>query len=256
MREISIALMLGCCAAHGAELEAREWKDAAGTTVLHRFHAPASVEPGKSYPLVLFLHGAGERGADNTAQLKHGVLPILAGAEKIDQPCFLIAPQCPQGRWWAPINRETMRPSEPGQPNTLLDAVLALVAETAKTHPLDPLRIYVTGISMGGYATWDLLARAPDRFAAAVPVCGGGDPEMAKRFSSVPLWAFHGDADPVVPVRTTVEMTTALEKAGGKPKLTIYPGVTHDSWTATYDNPELIRWMFDQRRKSPELIGK
>lgn len=249
MREILIASILGTATTLAATPEAREWKAPNGVTVKYRWSAPATVEPGKTYPLVLFLHGAGERGDDNKAQLKHGVLPILEGAEKLGQPCFLIAPQCPADRWWAPINRETMRLSAADKPNDLLEAVLALVDETMKAQPVDSRRFYVTGISMGGYATWDLLGRAPGKIAAAVPVCGGGEPSLVEKFKAIPIHAFHGEADPVVPVRTTKDMVEALEKSGAKPKATYYPGVQHDSWTQTYDNPEVIRWIFEQRRK-------
>ncbi len=249
MKELLVASMLAASTALAAEPEAREWKAPNGTVVKYRWSAPETIEPGKSYPLVLFLHGAGERGDDNKAQLKHGVLPIIEGAKKLGQPCFLIAPQCPADRWWAPINRENMRLSEADKPNALLEAVLALAEDTMKQQPIDSKRFYVTGISMGGYATWDLLGRVPGKIAAAVPICGGGDPALAMKFKDVPIHAFHGDADPVVPVRTTKEMIEALEKSGSKPKATYYPGVQHDSWTQTYANPEVIRWIFDQHQK-------
>jgi predicted peptidase len=249
MREIVVASILGVCSAIAGQPEAREWKAPDGTVVKYRWSAPETLEAGKTYPLVLFLHCAGERGDDNSAQLKHGVTPILEGANKLKQPCFLIAPQCPTERWWAPINRETMGLSAAKQPNSLLDSVLALVEETLKKQPVDAKRFYVTGLSMGGFATWDLLGRAPERIAAAVPICGGGDPAQVAKFKDVPIHAFHGEADSVVPVRATRDMITALEKAGGKPAVTYYPGVNHDSWTQTYSDPELIRWMFDQRQK-------
>jgi len=249
VRKVVIVSILGTCGVLATPPEAREWKAPDGTVVRYRWSAPDTLEPGKTYPLVLFLHGAGERGTDNSAQLKHGVTPILEGADKLKQPCFLIAPQCPPDRWWAPINHETMRLSEADKPNALLDAVLALVDSTIKTQPVDAKRFYVTGLSMGGFATWDLLGRVPGRIAAAVPICGGGDPAQAAKFKDVPLHAFHGEADPVVPVRATREMIDALEKVGGKPAATYYPGVAHDSWTQTYNDPELIRWMFDQRQK-------
>lgn len=249
MKSALIATLLSSTAAFSATPEAREWKAPNGTVLKYRWHAPSPIEPGKTYPLVLFLHGAGERGDDNSAQLKHGVNAILKGAEKLKQPCFLIAPQCPADRWWAPINRETMRLSAADKPNDLLEAVLALVDETMKAQPVDSRRFYVTGISMGGYATWDLLGRAPGKIAAAVPVCGGGEPSLVEKFKAIPIHAFHGEADPVVPVRTTKDMVEALEKSGAKPKATYYPGVQHDSWTQTYDNPEVIRWIFEQRRK-------
>jgi predicted peptidase len=248
MRDILMASILGGSMAMGASPEAREWKAPDGTVVKHRWHAPAKPEAGRTYPLVLFLHGAGERGDDNTAQLKHGVLPIIEGALELGEPCFLIAPQCPAGRWWSPIDEKTMRLGEAGKPNALLEAVLALVDRTIKDQPVDPKRVYVTGISMGGYATWDLLGRAHDKFAAAVPICGGGDPSRAAGYKNIPIRAFHGEADSVVPPKATRDMIEALEKAGGSPQATFYPGVGHDSWTETYANPEVIRWLFDQTK--------
>lgn len=248
----AMILLAGCGGlALGAEPAAKEWQAPNGTTVRYRWSEPASVETGKTYPLVLFLHGAGERGTDNKAQLKHGVAAILKAAEKLGEPCFLIAPQCPPDRWWTPIDLGTMKPKDGGA--DLLDAVLALTAETAKRHPVDTKRFYVTGLSMGGFGTWNLLARVPERIAAAVPICGGGDPSKAKLFKDVPVWAFHGDADPVVPVRTTRDMIAALEKVGGKPKATYYPGVQHDSWTQTYADIEVLKWMFAQRNKGSVL---
>jgi predicted peptidase len=249
MRKLLVVGLLGTCTAFGAQPEAREWKAPDGTVVKYRWSAPETLEPGKTYPLVLFLHGAGERGSDNTAQLKHGVNSIIEGAKKLGDPCFLIAPQCPNDRWWSPINRETMNLSEAEKPNPLLEAVLALIDETQKQQPIDPKRLYVTGLSMGGYATWDLLGRVPGRIAAAIPICGGGDPSIAAKFKDNAIWAFHGEVDSAVPVKTTREMIAALEKAGGKPSSTFYPGVDHDSWTQTYNNPEVIRWMFGQKLK-------
>lgn len=250
MRGMMMFAMMGSGILLGAAPEAREWKAADGTVVRYRWSAPATLEPGKTYPLVLFLHGAGERGDDNKAQLKHGVLPIIEGAEKLGDACFLIAPQCPAGRWWSPIDRVTMQLADAAKPNPLLEAVLALVDETRKTQPIDPKRLYVTGISMGGYATWDLLGRVPNKITAAIPICGGGDPALVVKFKTVPLWAFHGDADPMVPVSATETMVTALRNAGGIPKLTIYPDIEHDSWTRTYSDPEVIRWLFAQRGSS------
>lgn len=241
--------MMGASAALAAPPAAREWTAPNGSVVKYRWSAPDPLEPGKTYPLVLFLHGAGERGTDNAAQLKHGVTPILDGAAKLNQPCFLIAPQCPPDRWWAPIHRDPMRLSAADKPNELLDAVLALIDETLKAQPVDAKRFYVTGLSMGGFATWDLLGRVPGRIAAAVPICGGGDPAQAAKFKDIPIHAFHGEVDAVVPVTTTREMISALEKAGGKPAVTYYPGVNHDSWTRTYNDPELLRWLFAQRQK-------
>ena len=244
MRELLISILM-VTSTLGATPEAREWKAADGSVVKYRWSAPEKVEPGKTYPLVLFLHGAGERGDDNTAQLKHGVIPIINGAEKLGKPVFLIAPQCPAERWWAPGKPDRTGLNAAGQPNALLEAVLALVTDIQKNHPVDPKRLHVTGISMGGFGTWDLLGRAPGRIASAIPICGGGEPTLAAKFKDVPVWAFHGEADEVVPVSATRNLIEALEKAGGKPKSTYYPGVGHDSWTRTYDNPEVIRWLLE-----------
>lgn len=246
---IVAASLIGTVASSAADPEAREFIAKDGTVLKYRWSAPEKTEPGKIYPLVLFLHGSGERGDDNIAQLKHGVLPILAGAVKLDQPVFLIAPQCPKDRWWSPVDMGKMRLSAAGKPNALVEAVLALVDETTRIQPIDPKRFYVTGISMGGFGTWDLLCRIPDKIAAAVPICGGGDTTQVAKFKDVPIWAFHGEADSVVPVKSTREMISTLEKAGGNPKVTYYPKVDHNSWTQTYDDPEVIRWIFDQHRK-------
>jgi len=252
MREFLI-FMLMFTAAPGSTPEAREWTAADGAVIRYRWSAPETTEPGKTHPLVLFLHGSGERGDDNHAQLKHGVIPILAGAAALGTPVFLIAPQCPRDRWWSEPAPDRTRLDDSGRPNELLDNVLALMADIQSKHPVDPKRLHVTGISMGGFGTWDLLGRCPGRFASAMPICGGGDPSRAAAFKDVPVWAFHGDADERVPVEATRRMIEALEKADGKPKVTYYPGVGHDAWTRTYDDPEVIRWLLEP--KSIERSG-
>jgi predicted peptidase len=237
--------------ANAAELAAHEWKAPNGIEMPYRLAVPEKVEPGKSYPLILFMHGAGERGSDNTKQLKHGIASILENAAKLNEPCFLIAPQCPSEIWWADLDERKLRLKAASAPNPRLEAVIALVDDFSKSHPVDPKRLYITGISMGGFATWYILGQQPDKFAAALPICGGGDPipELVSRFKDVPLWTFHGDKDTVVPVEASLDMIAALERAGGKPKLTVYPGVQHDSWTRTYADPEPLRWLLSQRKK-------
>jgi predicted peptidase len=249
MRVIVLASLIGTACVSAATLASREWRAADGTLLKYRWSAPAKPEAGETYPLVLFLHGSGERGSSNRAQLRHGVMPILEGAEKLGQPCFLIAPQCPANQWWAPFDEKVTHLSAAGKPNKLLDAVVALVEETMAANPVDRKRFYVTGLSMGGFATWDLLGRMPGKIAAAVPVCGGGDPSLAAGFKDVPVFAFHGEADSEVPVAATREMIAAMRKAGGRPKVTYFPGVDHVCWPQVYDDPEVISWMFAQRLK-------
>ncbi len=228
--------------------EARVFRDESGGALPYRWHAPTAPEPGRRYPLVLFLHGAGERGDDNQAQLRHGVPDILKWADQHAEPCFLIAPQCPAEEWWAAIDRQTKEAPARAEATAPMRRVLALLEQVAREHPVDPARLYVTGLSMGGFGTWFLLATVPERIAAAVPVCGGGNPASAPAFSKVPVWVFHGARDEVVPVASSRNMVEALRKAGGNPKFTEYPEAHHDSWTATYRDPEVLRWMFQQRR--------
>jgi predicted peptidase len=217
------------------------------TEVLYRFAAPEKTEEGKQYPLVLFLHGAGERGTDNKAQLRNGVSDILKGAAELGEPVFLIAPQCPPESWWAEPTPDRLHLANAGR-NRLLQAVLALVEETAQKHPIDRKRIYVTGLSMGGFGTWDLLASSPQTWAAAIPICGGGSAKAAGNFKDVPIRIFHGAEDNVVPPRASELMALGLKEVGGKAELTMYPGVGHDSWTQTYRDPEVIKWLFAQKK--------
>ena len=159
-------------------------------------------------------------------------------------PSFVIAPQCPDdSRGWR------------GQ---FLDDVLGLVSQAIKHLPVDKSRIYITGLSMGGYGTWSAIAEAPELFAAAVPVCGGGDPRSAKSIKNLPIWAHHGVADNVVPVSQTQRMVTALEKVKGRIRYTEYDeasGIKHDAWTPCYGNPEVFEWMFAQRRGKKKEAG-
>jgi predicted peptidase len=223
------------------------FKASDGTEVPYRFAAPEKTEEGKQYPLVLFLHGSGQRGTDNKAQLQHGVSDILKGAADIGESAFLIAPQCPPGRWWAKPTSDWIGLADEEQ-NELLEAVLALIEETAAKHPIDRKRIYITGLSMGGFGTWDLLARSPETWAAAIPICGGGNPKSAPKFKHIPIRIYHGTADNVVRPQSSEQMARALGNIGGKATIQLYPDVGHDSWTRTYRDPEVIKWLFAQKK--------
>ncbi|OGV39186.1 MAG: phospholipase [Lentisphaerae bacterium GWF2_49_21] len=222
--------------------------DKDGNTLPYRFLKPAKVEAGKTYPLLIFLHGAGERGTDNKAQMKHSVSDIVKiGYEK--NPFFMIVPQCPKNRRWVEVdwgaNSHTM-PETPSIPFLLLFDVIYKVS---KDFPVDPKRIYVMGISMGGFGTWDAISRSPDLFAAAIPVCGGADTVQAAKLAKFPIWVFHGGNDTTVKTKRSRDMVEAIKKAGGDPKYTEYPGVGHGSWAQTFSNPEVIEWLFTQVRK-------
>lgn len=182
----------------------------------------------RRWPLVLFLHGAGERGNDLKLVKKHGP-PKLVAAGK-DFPFILVSPQCPRGEGWD------------------ADLLNALLDDLEKHYDIDPGRVYVTGLSMGGYGTWKLATKYPERFAAVAPICGGGEAGLACTLRSVPVWVFHGKNDNVVPITEAEQMVNALKSCGGNIRFTVYPEAGHDSWTETYDNPEFYEWMLAQSR--------
>ena len=193
-------------------------------------YLPKDYDKKESWPLMLFLHGAGERGDNLEAVKVHGPPKLIEAGKEF--PFIVISPQCPKDKWWDP------------------DELKALLDEIVKKYKVDKDRIYVTGLSMGGYGTWALAAEQPMRFAAIVPICGGGDPEKAKLIADVPIWVFHGKKDSVVPFSNSEKMVEALKKRGGDPKFTAYPDADHDSWTESYNNPELYEWLLKQKRKS------
>ena len=213
----------------------------------YRMYSPKPVERETLYPLVVFLHGAGERGAENAAQLKHGIGSIVKFMEQFDKPAFVIAPQVADGQQWVDTPWSDNAHVLPQNPSSSMSLLLSLIDTLNQTLPIDRSRIYITGISMGGYGTWDLLMRRPNEFAAAIPICGGGDETRAHLIRDIPVWAFHGGDDQVVKTDRSRNMIKALEEVSGRPRYTEYPGVGHDSWTSTYANPEVLRWLFEQR---------
>ena len=192
----------------------------------------------KQWPLMLFLHGLGECGDNELERVKiHG--PAKLVESQPDFPFVVVTPQC-----LPPAGGMKDVPTA-WKPEPLIQLVDHVVAQMR----IDPARVYVTGLSMGGYGTWRLVAAHPDRFAAALPICGGGEPgEMAGTLRRVPIWAFHGARDPVVPLSASQEMVDAVERAGGDVRLTVYPDVAHDSWTQTYNNREVYDWLLSHRR--------
>ena len=234
-----------------ADFEARDFECPDGAKLRYRLLAPPTLELGKKYPLVVFLHGAAERGDDNVTQLKHGA-PAFAKPEAREKfPAFVFAPQCPKDKKWVETVWSGTKGTAPADPGPMETCVLAAVESLLNEFPIDRDRVYVTGISMGGFATWDLVTRYPDRFAAAVPVCGGGDREKASVAKRVPVWAFHGLEDKVVVPARSQEMIAGVRAAGGKAVLTEYPGVAHDSWTFAFSEPNLLPWIFAQYRGQP-----
>jgi poly(3-hydroxybutyrate) depolymerase/lysophospholipase L1-like esterase len=245
-------LLFACLfSAQAQDFEARIFTAADGAKLPYRLLKPRNYDPAQKYPLVLFLHGAGERGEDNGSQLKHGA-PAFAKAEAREKyPCFVIAPQCPKDRKWVEMDWGGPSGIAPADAGPMQALTLACVDAIAKEFSVDQDRLYVTGLSMGGYGTWDLITRFPAKWAAAAPVCGGGDKSKAPLAKPVPVWAFHGTADhTVLPIRSQ-DMVAALKGTGAAAVLTEYPGVGHDSWTLAYSEPNLLPWLFAQRRGQP-----
>lgn len=215
-------------------------------TLPYRLLKPEHTDTKKTFPLVIFLHGAGERGQDNTVHIKHIAGLFLDKGNRNQYPCYVLAPQCPEGTMWAAHNREGSRLVMRQEPTQTMAMLIELIREIENEFPIDRSRIYVTGLSMGGYGTWDLIGRFPERFAAAVPICGGGDPQIAPAIRHMPIWAFHGALDKVVVPRHSRVMIKALQDAGGAPGFTEYPDVGHNSWDNAYNDPHLLPWMFNQ----------
>ena len=223
-----------------------------GENLLYREYRPAVLDEGKKYPLLIFLHGFGERGDDNRKQMTHCADDIIQFIEKEKQPAFLIMPQCPDDMRWVRYVRPITSPPHrmDRYPTLALQMAEKLIEQKIAEEPIDANRVYVAGLSMGGFATWELLSRRPDLFAAGVPVCGGGDPAQAKNLKGIPLWVFHGGADKVVTPDYSKMVVEAIRSApdSAEVKYTEYPGVGHDSWTLTFKDPEVLRWIFRQRR--------
>lgn len=226
-----------------------------GATLPFRMLVPQTIERGEKYPLVLFLHGAGERGVDNQAQLVHGASEFLQADRRAKYPAFVIFPQCPQEKRWVESdwNLKSGRGEFPLAPSVSMRLALEMVDHLCHEFPVDLDRCYVTGLSMGGQGAWYAAAAEPKRFAAMLEVCGGGDPSWADRYQGVPIWAFHGQDDNVVPVHRGREMVVALADAGHAPELRYveYPGVKHNSWTRTFSRDDVYQWLFSQKRSQP-----
>jgi predicted peptidase len=241
-----------------ADFQARSFKMDGGKSVVYRLFVPKGYQASKKYPLMLTLHGAGERGSDNAIQLTHYFNKVWAAdSGQNGHPCFVVAPQCPKDSQW--VNTPWAKGSYDMDAVAMsgpMKAVVGILDSLAREFNLDADRIYVSGISMGGYGTWYLAMKYPGRFAAAVPVCGGADPEKAPSLAKLPIWTFHAEDDGTVPVAGTREMVAALKAAGSPVIYTEYPksmGINHQSWIPAGNNPELIAWVFKQARAATAI---
>jgi len=224
------------------------YKSTDGDSLQYRLLTP-DYNPVRDYPLVVFLHGSGERGNDNHAQLKWGIQQLASDEMMKTFPCFVLAPQCPSNGWWSNYDNlpdgQLRLKKEPGKAMTLM---IDLVESLLTNLNIDTNRIYITGLSMGGYGTFDAISRYPELFAAAIPVCGGGDTSKAASIKDIPMWIITGSEDSVVDPRLSTDMLSALNKQGARPGFTLYPETGHFSWLAAYSDPMIWAWLFRQSR--------
>jgi len=225
-------------------------------TIPYRFLFPENFDPTKKYALIFVLHGSGERGNNNEAQLKYGTQLFLNDTIRAKYPAIVVYPQCPGNGWWS--NGGMKKDSsgkiiwnfvEGGKPTPAMEGLLGLISQWLDKPYVDKHRVYVGGLSMGGMGTFELLRRRPDLFAAAFPICGGDNGLNAKIYAKkVPVWIFHGAKDDVVSPDHSIIMVNAIKAAGGEPKFTLYPNDGHNSWNDAFAEPDLIPWLFSHKK--------
>jgi predicted peptidase len=222
-------------------------------TIPYQLLGPKSIEEGKVYPLVLCLHGAGGRGNDNKGRGSQAFRELRRLVHRGKLNAFLLMPQCPKGKKWVNVEwRDGSYELDKVPQSDELKLVTELLKDVLAKRPVDKARIYVTGQSMGGFGSWDMVMRYPNLFAAAVPVCGSGDSRFTAALVDMPIWAFHGAKDTTVPVSGSRDMVKALRELNNKRlKYTEYPDVGHNSWQPTWKEEELIPWLFKQKREKP-----
>ena len=235
------------------EFEKKVYVTASGDSLNYRLLRPEVEQSGEKYPLVLFLHGAGERGSDNEKQLFHGSQMWLNPVNRENYPAFVLFPQCSESGYWA----YTERPSsfEPDQmpSNVPLSPTFTVLKELLDTYlampQVDKQRIYIMGLSMGAMGTYDMTIRYPELFAAAIPICGTVNPNRLKAAKEVKFRIFHGDADKVVPVNGSRQAYKALKAAGADVKYTEFPGIEHVSWNLAFTQTDFMNWLFSQKKQ-------
>ena len=255
MKKMCVALSLFAAAfsAFAAPIQERmvkkEFKGASGEIFRYRW-AEKLPNSGEKVPLVIFLHGAGERGTDNTAQLRHGVTELLDYLEKNEKGYRILAGQVPHGKRWVEVDWAAKGHEMPKEPSLTMGLLLELLENRLSDSRTDTARVYVTGISMGGFGTWDIISRRPEVFAAAMPICGGGDTAQASKMGKVSIWAFHGSSDGAVRVSRSRDMMSALWATGANVHYREYPDAGHNVWTTTYRDNAVLKWFFSRRRKN------
>jgi predicted peptidase len=225
-------------------------------TLPYRILYPDNFDTAQHYPLILFLHGSDESGNDNQSQLKHGGKLFSSPETRAHYPAIVIFPQCPTQSFWASADfpednsgYQSMVFNPFGEPTLGVKLLMGLVDQLTEEQFVDKKCIYIGGLSLGGMGTFELLHRRPDIFAAAFPICGGGNTSSVDNYAlKVKIWAFHGAKDDVVPPVLSIQMVDAINKAGGDAKLTIYPEANHGVWDNVFAEPELLKWLFSVKK--------
>ncbi|HWK58875.1 MAG TPA: prolyl oligopeptidase family serine peptidase [Parapedobacter sp.] len=222
-----------------------------GDTLPYRILYPEDYNPEATYPVLFFLHGAGERGNDNEKQLVHGAKLFLEDSVRNTFPAIIVFPQCPADSYWSnvdiqsnPAGRREFYFRTKGKPSTAMSLFLQLVKHIRNHEAVDKQRLYIGGLSMGGMGTFEALRRKPKFFAAAFAICGGDNTANTKKYAHVPLWIFHGELDNVVPPTHSHAIVAELQRLGTHPKATFYPADNHNSWDSAFAEPELLPWLF------------
>ena len=253
---ILISTTMGAIAQHDG-YQAKEYIANYGDTLLYRALQPETIVENVKYPLVLFLHGAGERGSNNSSQLQHGSMQFTNPVNREAYPSFVLFPQCPEDKYWAPSTRPSKFDASQFPMNDSISNPLGMVEElleqTVRDYPIDTNRIYIIGLSMGGMGTYDIVVRNPNMFAAAVAICGAVNPERLREMETdTQFRLYHGDADSVVPVDFSREAYKALKQTGKNVEYFEFPGVNHGSWDPAFNQPDFITWLYSQNKENKQ----
>ncbi len=253
---LTVYLVLFSCFAKAQEfsLYKKEIFVRANDTLPYRILLPENYDPQKKYPLILFLHGSGERGNDNELQLVHGAKLFLQDSARRNYPAIIVFPQCSQNSYWSNVDfkekngKRTFDFSPAGEPTIAMRLAEKLLEQLMQQFKVNKKQVYVMGLSMGGMGAFEIVRRNPKLFAAAVPICGGANTSTAKQLKKTNWWIFHGVKDDVVNPEFSIQMADALKKEKAKFKLTLYPNASHNSWDNAFTEPQLLQWLFAQHK--------
>lgn len=248
-------IFLGDVSGQDLSLYQKKWMVQNGDTLPYRILLPENYDSTVKYPVIFFLHGAGERGNDNQKQLVHGGKLFLKEEVRKNYPAIVVFPQCPTNNYWGNLLRthddkgkRTFDFLEEGPPGRYMVLLQELIQFVFEKYPVKKDQVYAGGLSMGGMGVFELVRRMPKTFAAAFPICGGANPATASKLKKTSWWVFHGAKDDVVPPYHSENMVEALKKVKAKVKFTLYPQANHNSWDSAFAEPELLPWLFSQHK--------